>query len=45
LRKKGKPYKVAIVAVMRKLAVQVFACVKKQTMFDRDYHIDKKQLS
>ncbi len=39
LRKKGKPHKVAAVAVMHKLVKQVFACVKTETMFDREHHL------
>ena len=39
LRQKGKPHKVAAVAVMHKLVKQVFACVKNQTEFDNDYYL------
>lgn len=37
LRANGKPYKVAMVAVMHKLVKQVFACVTRGTMFDNDF--------
>ena len=37
LRKKGKPYKVAVIAVMHKLVKQLFACAKKQALFDNQY--------
>ena len=37
LRAKGKPHKVAAVAVMHKLIKQVFVCVKKQVNFDPHY--------
>jgi len=40
LRAKGKPYKVALVAVMHKLVKQLFACVKKQVAFDN--HFEQK---
>jgi len=39
LRAKGKPHKVAAVAVMHKLVKQVFACVKKQVEFDNQYYL------
>ena len=39
LRTKGKPHRVAAVAVMHKLVKQVFACVKKQVMFDNNYYL------
>lgn len=39
LRAKGKPHKVAAVAVMHKLVKQFFACVKFQRTFDNEYHI------
>lgn len=42
LRAKGKPHKVAAVAVMHKLVKQVFACVKKQTSFDNQYYLKFK---
>jgi transposase len=39
LRKRGKPHKVAMVAVMKKLLQQVFAVVKSKTKFDNQlYH-------
>ena len=45
LRKNGKPYKVAAVAVMHKLVKQVFICVKRETLFDRNYkHIANKNI-
>lgn len=44
LRTKGKPHRVAAVAVMHKLVKQVFACVKKQVKFDNQYYL-KYQLS
>ena len=37
LRRKGKPHKVAAVAVMHKLVKQVFACVTNKTFFDNDF--------
>lgn len=43
LRKRGKPHKLAAVAVMHKLVKQVFACVTTQTLFDKEYHLKKKQ--
>ena len=39
LRQKGKPHKVAAVAVMHKLVKQVFACVKSKAQFDNDYYL------
>jgi transposase len=36
LREKGKPHKVAMVAVMHKLLRQFFACVKHQTMYQEE---------
>lgn len=39
LRAKGKPHKVAMVAVMHKLVKQLFACVKKQVMFDNEFEL------
>lgn len=44
LRAKGKPHKVAAVAVMHKLVKQFFACVKFRRTFDNDYHIKHKQV-
>lgn len=44
LRKKGKPYKVALVAVMHKLVKQLFVCVKKQVFFDNQYELNNIQL-
>lgn len=44
LRTKGKPHKVAAVAVMHKLVKQFFACVKFNRIFDNDYHIKEKQV-
>jgi len=43
LRAKGKPYRVAMVAVMRKLVRQIFACVKNKTPFDKNYHSTVKE--
>ena len=37
LRIKGKPYKIALVAVMHKLVKQLFFCVKKQVFFDNRF--------
>lgn len=46
LRKNGKPYKVAAIAVMHKLVRQVFACVKNEVEFDRKYkHFENKILT
>jgi len=42
LRAKGKPYKVAKVAVMHKLVKQVFACVTTKTEFDNDFEAKRK---
>lgn len=42
LRAKGKPHKVAAVAVMNKLVKQFFACVHFKRMFDNDYHIKQQ---
>lgn len=39
LRKKGKPHKVAMVAVMKKLLQQAFAIVKQDTDFDNDLYL------
>lgn len=44
LRAKGKPHKVAAVAVMHKLVKQFFACVKFKRTFDNDYHTKKQAL-
>jgi len=43
LRAKGKPHKVAAVAVMHKLVKQFFACVKFSRTFDNDYHLKERQ--
>lgn len=43
LRAKGKPHKVAAVAVMHKLVKQFFACVKFSRTFDNEYYIKKSQ--
>lgn len=43
LRAKGKPHRVAAVAVMHKLVKQVFACVKKQMMFDNNFYLKYQQ--
>ena len=43
LRAKGKPHKVAAVAVMHKLVKQFFACVKFSRTFDNDYYIKNQQ--
>ena len=43
LRANGKPYKVAMVAVMNKLLRQIFAVVKTQTPFDKNYNASKKE--
>ena len=43
LRAKGKPHKVAAVAVMHKLVKQVYACVTSKTMFDNEYHLKNKK--
>lgn len=42
LRKKGKPYKVAMIAVMRKLIRQCFAVVKSGIMFDNQLFLVNK---
>lgn len=42
LRAKGKPHKVAAVAVMHKLVKQFFACVTFKRMFDNDYHVKQQ---
>lgn len=41
LRKQNKPYKVAMVAVMRKLLRQCFAVVKSKNLFDNGYCLKK----
>ncbi|MEZ4851059.1 MAG: IS110 family transposase [Bacteroidia bacterium] len=43
LKEKGKPSKVALVAVMNKLIRQVFAVVQKQEMFDNDFEENMKK--
>jgi transposase len=43
LRKRGKPHKLAAVAVMHKLVKQLFVCVKTKTVFDNQYHLSKKE--
>lgn len=43
LRRKGKPHKVAAVAVMHKLIKQLFACVKTKTLFDNEYQLSKSK--
>lgn len=43
LRAKGKPHKVAAVAIMHKLIKQFFACVTFKRMFDNDYHIKQQE--
>jgi transposase len=43
LRKRGKPHKLAAVAVMHKLVKQLFACVKSETMFDNQHHLKNKK--
>ncbi|MCR9103430.1 MAG: IS110 family transposase [bacterium] len=43
LRAKGKPHKVAAVAVMHKLIKQVFFCVNNKTIFDNDF--EEKQVT
>jgi len=42
LRAKGKPYKVAIIAVAHKLLRQAFAVVKNGTTFDNDFQKTKE---
>ena len=39
LRKKGKPHKVAMIAVIKKLLQQVFAVVKSNTKFDNELYL------
>lgn len=39
LRKKGKPHKVAMIAVINKLLHQVFAVIKSKTKFDNDLYL------
>ena len=43
LRRKGKPHKVAAVAVMHKLIKQFYACVIYKRTFDNDYFIQNKK--
>jgi transposase len=43
MRKNGKPYKVAMVAVMHKLVKQLFACVKKEIPFDNEFHLKENK--
>ena len=43
LRRRGKPHKLAAVAVMHKLVKQLFTCVKTKTSFDNQYHLSKKE--
>ncbi len=43
LIKKGKKKKTALIAVANKLMKQVFAVVKKETMFDNDYYLKFKK--
>ena len=43
LRTKGKPHKVARVAVINKLLRQTFAVVKSGVVFDRKYHLKFKE--
>lgn len=43
LRAKGKPHKVAAVAVMHKLVKQFFACVKHNRTFDNEYHLKQRE--
>ena len=43
LRKKGKSYRVAIIAVANKLLKQVFAVAKNRTLFDNQYHLQKSK--
>ena len=44
LRQKGKPYKVAMMAVIKKLLQQVFAVVKSNTKFDNELYIKNLEL-
>ena len=39
LRKKGKPHKVAMIAVINKLLHQIFACVKNKILFDNELYL------
>lgn len=39
LRKKGKPHKVAMLAVVKKLLQQIFAVVQSQTKFDNELYL------
>lgn len=43
LREKGKPHKLAMVAVINKLLRQVFTIVKTQKPFDKDYELKKQE--
>jgi transposase len=43
LRSKGKPHKVAMVAVMNKLVKQFFAVIKSGVPYERDYHSKIRQ--
>lgn len=43
LREKGKPHKLAMVAVINKMLRQVFTIVKTQTPFDKDYELKKQE--
>lgn len=42
LRRRGKPHKVAAVAVMHKLIKQFYVCVTQKRMFDNDFYTQKK---
>ena len=44
LRAKGKPHKVAAVAVMHRLVIQIYACVTTKTDFDNNYQPPKKNI-
>ncbi|WP_299466538.1 IS110 family transposase [uncultured Microscilla sp.] len=41
LRAKGKPHKVAMVAIMHKLVRQFFAVIKNETLYQDDYQLNK----
>jgi transposase len=43
LREKGKPHKVAMIAVVNKMLRQVFTIVKTNTPFDKDYNQKKNE--
>lgn len=43
LRRKGKPHKVAAVAVMHKLVKQFYACVSQKRTFDNNFHLKNKK--